>query len=628
MAFCTNCGADVGDARFCTNCGTKVERQTLKQPVERAASAACENAPEQQLPSQRMPDEQYDNEAAAAAAVLSADAAEFGEAQGNTESQAPAAPSAELPTLGGTPECKNSSNPKKKKILWFALGGIVLAAAVVAVLCIFVFGKNKGKKEAGTAGYYVLTYMKTEGIELNQDDLKTLGFAGHLILEKDGTGKLAFTADELGDQVSEISWTEKAVTVDGESVAYTLEDGVLTLEEDGQIMKFTRSSEEPPVLEVTEPASGTADPSLAGKYVMTQYLIQGEAQELNDSWYELFADGTGKSYDVGEWEFTWFVLDGKVYMRDENGNETVAELQDGALVITSGFFDTVCTYTLEGTTPTAPDTVRAGLYVAEQMQSSSGTATKDDLAAMGIRYTLLLEEDGTGEMSYGDSMRFAITWTETGLSYGGETMEIAFEGDCVTVHIDESTSILYRKSSDDPTAADATDYWNNSWYGYLLITYGAGDFEGWDNGSYWWDCCAKTGILNDGMVHMILWDEEGSVSEPFSEAQFTIDQDGTPALAGRLLSDNGYFYEETVLKEDWVIDPADAAYDNMIYIHGRYTSPDNAESFFEYSIVLRPWGTRWDDWYADDATCLPEYYESWYLPLLEQGVTSVPDTIG
>ena len=42
---------------------------------------------------------------------------------------------------------------------------------------------------------------------------------------------------------------------------------------------------------------------------------------------------------------------------------------------------------------------------------------------------------------------------------------------------------------------------------------------------------------------------------------------------------------------------------------------------FEYELVLRPWGTLWDDVPAEDLKAKPYFYEDWYLPLVEAGET-------
>ena len=62
--------------------------------------------------------------------------------------------------------------------------------------------------------------------------------------------------------------------------------------------------------------------------------------------------------------------------------------------------------------------------------------------------------------------------------------------------------------------------------------------------------------------------------------------------------------------------------------------PDNREDSFDYEIYLRPWGVEWEDVRNVDTTDLPyddmmpAYYDSWYLPLIKDGVTEAPDNVG
>ena len=42
-------------------------------------------------------------------------------------------------------------------------------------------------------------------------------------------------------------------------------------------------------------------------------------------------------------------------------------------------------------------------------------------------------------------------------------------------------------------------------------------------------------------------------------------------------------------------------------------------------FFLRQWGTIWDDVETSD---MPDLYDSWYLPLIKDGVTTAPETVG
>lgn len=115
------------------------------------------------------------------------------------------------------------------------------------------------------AGYYILTSMTEDGETFDEAMLKELGLYGTmcLVMNEDGTGYMCFGEDD----VSSITWEQGAITVDGETSPYTLEGDVLTIEEDGVSMTFTRSDETPPPKPAApaepEPESSTEEPEPA-----------------------------------------------------------------------------------------------------------------------------------------------------------------------------------------------------------------------------------------------------------------------------------------------------------------------------------------------------------------------------
>lgn len=73
-------------------------------------------------------------------------------------------------------------------------------------------------------------------------------------------------------------------------------------------------------------------------------------------------------------------------------------------------------------------------------------------------------------------------------------------------------------------------------------------------------------------------------------------------------------------------------FDRMIAIDSYYYHPENSNNSFNYIFILRPWGMEWEDvrgvedddtYYAD---MMPFMYDSWYLPLIQAGVDSMPDS--
>ena len=73
---------------------------------------------------------------------------------------------------------------------------------------------------------------------------------------------------------------------------------------------------------------------------------------------------------------------------------------------------------------------------------------------------------------------------------------------------------------------------------------------------------------------------------------------------------------------DWLFYSDSTGYDDTL---GFFVTYEDADSKIDYYFFLRQWGTIWDDVEEKD---LPGYYESWYLPLIEDGEVIAPGTIG
>ena len=112
-----------------------------------------------------------------------------------------------------------------KKVLSMIL---VLSMVFVLVAC--------GGKRA--AGEYVLKTMTMDGQEMKMEDLSALGVSADsfkLVLNEDGTGLL-----EVMGQEQKLTWNDKSLTAEGESIDYTLSGNELTMEQDGNTMVFVR----------------------------------------------------------------------------------------------------------------------------------------------------------------------------------------------------------------------------------------------------------------------------------------------------------------------------------------------------------------------------------------------------
>ena len=170
-----------------------------------------------------------------------------------------------------------------------------------------------------------------------------------------------------------------------------------------------------------------------------------------------------------------------------------------------------------------------------------------------------------------------------------------------------------------PAAASELDWWDGEWYGWWII--------GSDSTGYYeemvgsaWDICAAIDTKSDGTATITLWDEDTSRSDPLGEVQLQISGEGK----GTATAVGGRFYTDKMQDYPWYIDPATGDYENNMDIVG--SCVDFEGDVLNYYILLRPWGQDWSDIAAEEEGLLPEYYASWYQPLIAAG-KSAPDTI-
>lgn len=164
-------------------------------------------------------------------------------------------------------------------------------------------------------------------------------------------------------------------------------------------------------------------------------------------------------------------------------------------------------------------------------------------------------------------------------------------------------------------------WWDGDWYGWWVIYDGGGIYEEYVDS--WADVCATIWVDGDtGLVD--IWDDTCDKGENLGYIDVSFKSSKTDK--GRMLSESGYFLFADVNSGDWVVDPGDSIvsrFDQMIYIHGTATDPDNGDDWVEYVIFLRPWGMSWEDVRSDEckdmpyAEMMPYYYDEWYVPNMD-----------
>lgn len=108
-------------------------------------------------------------------------------------------------------------------------------------------------------GYFTFESMEMDGETLSKDDLTAIGGdpdSFFLIMNEDGTGTLAIA----GEEAQQLTWKDGTLSIEGETVPYTVDGDTLTLEEDGTKMVFIRSSDTPPAIPDGTAATEPKDP--------------------------------------------------------------------------------------------------------------------------------------------------------------------------------------------------------------------------------------------------------------------------------------------------------------------------------------------------------------------------------
>jgi hypothetical protein len=176
-------------------------------------------------------------------------------------------------------------------------------------------------------------------------------------------------------------------------------------------------------------------------------------------------------------------------------------------------------------------------------------------------------------------------------------------------------------TGDGALSAEALDFWNGGWYGWWQWTNAAGNAAELDGG--WWDCLAEVTLNSDNTGHIVIWDNDWGKDDGVCEVDFTL----TPGSSGYgiMTSNSGWFINHNVYvsQAEWVIDSGNQQYPNLIKITGYYQDADDPSTHLDYTIILRPWGTVWDD---VPESYLPGHYD-WYAAQIASGA-SLPLTIG
>lgn len=235
-----------------------------------------------------------------------------------------------------------------------------------------------------------------------------------------------------------------------------------------------------------------------------------------------------------------------------------------------------------------------------------------------------------------------LTITESGDEYYGTlrdgVMTVDFYGMSYTfakegAQVTEPSTVPAGTESRIPSNVQ---WWEGDWYGWWILQNGTGRWE--EVSDSFWDTCARIWVEDDGTGSIEFWDEDNEAGECFANADVSFTTEGTYAAQGAMVCGEGLFWNADLTDGAWVVyaddSPMGPAIGNVICVRGTYVDPDNSEDSFDYEIYLRPWGTDWEDVRGADTSempyddMMPAYYDSWYLPLIKDGVTAAPDLVG
>lgn len=288
----------------------------------------------------------------------------------------------------------------------------------------------------------------------------------------------------------------------------------------------------------------------------------------------IFFDFTNNSDEAAS--FLWSMY----YKATQNGTE----LEDCTVFLSEDSFDTLFDSSMEDVAP------------GETLEVALTYKLADPAAAVEIEFTDLFESEK-------DHL----------------TVDLATIGaeETAAPEKDAAPENPQTEKTDDPTELS---YWAGDYYGWWVIdsVWEGEDFEEGD----WWDCCATIELDEDGTGTMILWDEDMPKDDPLAELGITVTVDANGVA--RFCSEEGWFLDDEMEHADWVFYSDATEYGDVLYIDGEY---EDGTYDFWYYIYLRPWGTDWSDVAESAPEDMPYYYEDWYLPLIESGVQTAPDTI-
>ena len=115
---------------------------------------------------------------------------------------------------------------------------VLLLFAVMLLAMTACGGQKEADVPKDQVGKYMLEEVKSEKTTITQKMLQDLGMDdSYLELRSDGTATLYIS----GDDPEDLTWSDGKLTADGESIAYTYSDGMITIKIENEQMTFKKA---------------------------------------------------------------------------------------------------------------------------------------------------------------------------------------------------------------------------------------------------------------------------------------------------------------------------------------------------------------------------------------------------
>ena len=402
---------------------------------------------------------------------------------------------------------------------------------------------------------------------------------------------------------------------------------------------------------------GSAEPDPnAGLYEAVSAEMSGisiKVESVFPDGFSLELKNGGKAtfhYDGKDYGMKW-TLDGKSFHAEGGGAKLDGTLADGTMilqnVLDSGVSITLVDKSHSASAPTeeksaAEPDPNAGVYDAVSAEAGGISVDISSVYKDGFSLELQNGEDMVFQM---DGVDFSIKYTLDGdklhtegslefngtLSDGVLILENPFGNgyNLKLVKRDhppaEETESSAAAETETKPYADALNWWNGRWYGWYVVYLAGGSYEDEEDTAF--DVLAEIDVDADGGT-VEMWETDTDRDDLFALVDVRFEPDGGTEN-GKLISLDGQCWEDTVEPDEWSLDPAShlmSRFENVICAAGRYTDEDDADSWYEYLIFLRPWGTDWEDVRSGDISdmpyddMMPLHYDDWYVPQIKDAV--------